>query len=79
MVEIPQDARPECYHAVRHRFTETLAKFYRKNPTYMDDERGRKGVAALLELMHEVLKTLDHYDITVKQERRAPSYEPPQT
>jgi hypothetical protein len=59
-----RDAREECYHALRHCFTSCLAGFFRKNPAYMDDERGRKGTAALLGLMHDVLKLLDTYEIT---------------
>lgn len=60
------DARAECYHAIRHRFTESLTRYLKKNPTYIDDERGQKETAALLEVMHEILNTLDDYNISKK-------------
>jgi hypothetical protein len=64
-----KDARAECYHGIRHRFTESLTRYYKKNPAFMDDARGQKETASLLELMHEVLKTLDGFEIMSKGER----------
>ena len=65
-LRMAKDARVECYHSIRHRFAESLTRYYKKNPRFMDDERGQKEAASLLELMHEILKTLDGFDICEK-------------
>ena len=60
----PSDARADCYHAIRHCFAGALAAYLKKNPEYLDDLRSKKEMAAQLDLMHNVLNTLDRYDIT---------------
>jgi hypothetical protein len=66
----PDSPRGRLHHAIRRCFTTSIATYYRTNPQYFDDERGRKGVSAMLALMHEVLNTVDNYQICEHGDRR---------
>jgi hypothetical protein len=59
--------RELCYHGIRHKFVEVMAKFYRANPSWFDDERGRKANAALLELCRQIENLLDTFEIEAKK------------
>jgi hypothetical protein len=63
--------RARLHHAIRRCFSSSIAVYYRNNPQWFDDERGRKGVSAMLALMHEILKTIDDYEVHEMGDHRA--------
>ncbi len=64
--DLGRTARELCYHAIRHKFVESMSKLYRPNPAWFDDDRGRKSTASLLELCRQVENLLDGYEIEHK-------------
>ena len=69
----PNSPRGKLHHAIRRCFTKTITAHYRNHPDWFDDERGKKGVSALLGLMHDILNTIDDYEICDHKERRKTS------
>ena len=67
----PNDPRARLHHAIRRCFSTSIATYYRRNPQWFDDERGRKGVSAMLGLMHEILNVIDGFQICEHGDRRA--------
>ena len=64
----PESPRGRLHHAIRRQFSSTIATFYKANPQFLDDERGRKGVSAMLGMMHEILNEIDKYEIVSRKE-----------
>ena len=61
-----QTARSELHHAIRRFFSSGIAQYYRDHPNRMDDERGRKKISMMLQVMHETLNEIDRYEIVEK-------------
>jgi hypothetical protein len=65
-IPIEQTPRGICHHAIRRHFSSAIAAYYRQNPGMLDSEDGRKVTSWLLALMHDVLNTIEEYEIGAK-------------
>jgi hypothetical protein len=61
--------RERLHHGIRRTFTSAIASHYKTYPHWFDDERGRKGVSALLALMHDILNVVDDFAIREKTDK----------
>ena len=66
----PASPQGRLHHAIRRCFTSAIAAYYKAHPEWFDDERARKGISALFALMHDVLNTVNDYEIRDHGERR---------
>ena len=57
-------ARDEAYAFIRECVKTRIAAFYGDHPEWVDDERSRRGIEALVTMLRCVLSELDKYEIT---------------
>lgn len=57
-------ARDEAYTAIRRCVKERVARFYQQHPEWLDDERSKQNLDAMIAMLRCILLELDRYDIT---------------
>ncbi len=67
------EIRGECYHKIRAAASNALAKFFKKHPAYLDDERSAQEIKLEIDSTVAILQILDEYNIVERktEERKA--------
>ena len=57
-------ARDEAYTAIRKCVKKRVAEFYLDRPEWIDDERAKRGLESLVQMLRCILLELDKFTIT---------------